>query len=624
MFAPKANRLVVASALIALLLGFALAFRIHELRPPLPSFESTRKSHTQGSHEFLVDRHGVLLESWRRAGEIGWQAPWRSLDDFPTVLIETVIASEDQRFYQHGGVDGLALAASALQVFGSRRGASTITMQTARLLLGRDELPPTLWGKLRQIDAAWALERNWSKAQILETYLNLAPLRRGVRGFQTGQALWLSGLQSAEQERAWPLLVAMLPAPQASPEMLGKRSCAVMQRWAAQSSSARLTCREHTAAQWAQWQSIWLEIFKQNRALAGIKSAQVAIYSIASDSSSQQLMPPSAATRSTLDARLQRALNRHLLEGLAHMRSGDVNAAAAVLLDNASGEVLAMGSAETPSSRTGSTVDLPVAKTPSLQGIQTKRTLASTLKPFLYAQALDAGLLRTQEIIRIRGRVFRQGTCDLRPYTPRDSFAQFQSQVSPALGLAASSNTAAVDIISRLTPQRFESSLSMLQIIDPPQAATAPCQPLPRYGHALALGAAQGSLLSLTNAYRSLANGGLYNAHRLWLDGAPASQATRVMNEKHTAWVSAALSNPALRFEAFGPRNALNTPYWSASKTGTSDRSLDNWAVGYTRQHSLGVWIGNTKGEPMKGVFGPSGAAPIWRAIMDEAAVMDK
>jgi penicillin-binding protein 1C len=608
-FSPKATRLVVAAALIAVLLGLALAVRIQQLRPALPTFENTRQSHAQGSYEFLVDRHGVLLESWRRPGEIGWQAPWRGLDDFSKRLIETVIASEDQRFDQHGGVDGLALAASAFQIFGPRRGASTITMQTARLLLGRDELPPTLWGKLRQIDAAWALERHWSKAQILEAYLNLAPLRRGVRGFHTGQALWLASLDAAEQERAWPLLVAMLPAPQASPEMLGKRSCAVLQRWAAQSSE-RPTCREHSAAQWAQWESTWLEIFKPNMAFARSGRARGAIDSIVK-----------TTARSTLDARLQQALNRHLLEGLERMRSGDVNAAAAVLLDNASGEVLAMGSYETPTSRTGSTLDLPPAKMPSLLGIQTKRTLASTLKPFLYAQALDAGLLRTQEIIRIRGRVFRQGTCDIRPYTPRDSFAQFQSQVSPALGLAASSNTAAVDIISRLTPQRFESSLSALQIIEPPQASTAPCQPLPRYGHALALGAAQGSLLSLATAYRSLANGGLYSAHRLWLGGAPAREATRVLSEKHTAWVSAALSDPALRFEAFGPSNALDTPYWSASKTGTSDRSLDNWAMGYTRQHSLGVWIGNTQGEPMKGVFGPSGAASIWRTILDEATL---
>jgi penicillin-binding protein 1C len=296
-------------------------------------------------------------------------------------------------------------------------------------------------------------------------------------------------------------------------------------------------------------------------------------------------------------------------------------------MDNASGEILAMGSAFIAASAPGSAPTATAEIRPGLQGMAAKHTLASTLKPFLYAQALDAGLLRTQEIIRIRGREFRQGPCDARPYRPRDSFAQFQAQVSPALGLAASSNTAAVDILSRVGPQRFESSLHQLGILPPPalppQTQAAACQPLPLYGHALALGAAPGSLLALTNAYRSLANGGLYSPPHLWLHvantAAHAAAGQRLLSEKSAAWVNATLSSQALRFEAFGPRNALDTPYWSASKTGTSDRSLDNWAIGYTRQYSLGVWIGNTQGEPMKGVFGPTGAASIWRAIMDEA-----
>jgi penicillin-binding protein 1C len=607
------------------LLCLAVVLSVASRSPIWSDFQAVRHQNAQGSHEVLLDRDGRVLEHWRRPGMAGWQAPWRSLEAFPKALVEAVIVSEDQRFFEHSGVDLLALAASAMQSLEQRRGGSTITMQTARLLLGRDALPQTLWGKLLQIDAAWALERRWSKAQILEAYLNLAPLRSGVRGFHSGQALWLASLGEAEQQRAWPLLVAMLPAPQARPEMLGRRSCAVQRRLAQQAPSAQRSCQDFSAADWALWETVWTQIFKPNHDLASIDTAQSAIYLIAND------LP--APLRSTVQARLQATLIGHLREGLQRMRIGDVNAGAAVLIDNASGEVLAFGSVQAPSFEAGGTPSAAVQSTPGLQGIHAKKTLASTLKPFLYAQALDAGLLHPHEIIRIRDRVFSQGSCDARPYRPRDSVALYQSQLKPALGLAASSNIAAVDILQRLLPERFEMQLSALQVLPPPAVASAACQPLPRYGHALALGAAQGSLLALTNAYRSLANAGLYSPTRLWMDAAPApapaegsaqrsaqaSTPQRLFSAESAAWVSAALSDHKLRFEAFGPRNALDTPYWSASKTGTSDRALDNWAMGYTQQYSLGVWIGNTQGEPMKGVFGPSGAAPIWRAIMDEA-----
>jgi penicillin-binding protein 1C len=621
------------------LVCIGVAFGVIATRPALPAFEAIRQQHAQGSHHYLLDRNGVVVESWLRPGMAGWQAPWRRLDDFSHALKEAVIASEDRRFFEHAGVDLSALAASAVQSLGQRRGGSTITMQTARLLLGREPLPPTLWGKLRQIDAAWALERRWSKAQILEAYLHLAPLRGGVRGFHSAQALWLRDLSAAQQESAWPLLVAMLPAPQASPAMLGRRSCAVVRRWAEQSSSQRRICRDHTSPDWEHWEAVWGEIFKPDQALAHINTAQAAIDFVvlkapltATQATAHEATPANlrsdVAKRSTLDAPMQVALNRHLTQGLERMRIGDVNAAAAVLIDNASGDVLAIGSAQVPANDPNAPASAPVRKAPALEGIHTKKTLASTLKPFLYAQAQGAGLLTPQERISIRNREFRQGPCDARPYRPRDSVALYQRQVSPALGLAASSNIAAVDIISRLGPERFESKLHALGILTAPAAASTSCQPMPRYGHALALGAAEGSVLALTNAYRSLANGGLYSPARLWMDAAPASVAAPaaadapqpLLSASSTAWVSAVLSDQRLRFEGFGPRNALDTPYWSASKTGTSDRALDNWAVGYTRQHTLGIWIGNTRGEPMKGVFGPTGAASIWRAIMDEAS----
>ncbi len=617
---PTRFRIGLGLAVGAVIACLSFVAYIASNRPALPAFDALRASHTRGSHDVLLDRHALVIEQWRRAGHAGWQAPWQRLENFQPTLRETVIASEDRRFFTHGGVDISALAASAIQSFGQRRGGSTLTMQTARLLLGRQALPPTLWGKLRQIDAALALERRWSKAQILEAYLNLAPLRGGVRGFHTGQAMWLGQISAAEQERAWPLLIAMLPAPQASPAMLGRRSCAALRRLALHAPSRYNDCQNHRAADWALWEAVWLQIFKPNMPLAGVEYAQSAINLIVKSAPSTATASPK---RSTVDGKMQTVLAQHLMQGLDRMRMSDVNAAAAVLIDNASGEVLAYGSAALAATAdTSSKPALPTLQS-GLRGVTAKKTLASTLKPFLYAQALNARLLDTRERIALRGREFAQGSCDLRPYRPRDSVALYQSQVSPALGLAASSNVAAVDIISRLSANRFEASLHALQILPSQPVASAACQPLPRFGHALALGAASGSLLDLTNAYRSLANGGVYTPAKLWMESDSAIQAQqRVFSASSAAWVSATLSDQRLRFEGFGPRNPLDTSYWSASKTGTSDGSKDNWAMGYTRSHTLGVWIGNTRGHAMLGVFGPAGAAQIWRAVMDSAEQM--
>ena len=616
---PTRLRICLNLTVCAGLICAGLAAYISHSRPALPDFDAVRASHAQGSHDVVLDRRDLVIERWRRAGQAVWQAPWQSLENFQPILRETVIASEDQRFYAHAGVDIRALLAGALASLGQRRGGSTLSMQTARLLLGREALPPTLWGKLRQIDAALALERRWSKAQILEAYLNLAPLRGGVRGFQTGQVMWLNALSASEQERVWPLLVAMLPAPQASPATLRRRSCAAARRLSLRAPSHHTDCQSHSAADWALWEAVWMQIFKPNTPLAGVEYAQSAIDLAAKNT-------PSTAKRSTVDGKMQAVLAQHLIEALERMRDSDVNAAAAVLIDNASGEVLAYGSAAiaTTAANANSAIAPPPAQRQSgLGAIQARRTLASTLKPFLYAQALDARLLDKRERIQLRGREFRQGACDLRPYRPRDSVALYQSQVSPALGLAASSNVAAVDIISRLGAARFESSLHTLQILKAQPIASATCQPLPRYGHALALGAASGSLLDLTNAYRSLANGGVYAPAKLWMDSSDPMQAPqRIFSASSAAWVSATLSDQRLRFEGFGPRNPLDTLYWSASKTGTSDGSKDNWAMGYTRTQTLGVWIGNTQGYPMLGVFGPAGAAQIWRAVMDSAEQM--
>jgi penicillin-binding protein 1C len=136
------------------------------------------------------------------------------------------------------------------------------------------------------------------------------------------------------------------------------------------------------------------------------------------------------------------------------------------------------------------------------------------------------------------------------------------------------------------------------------------------YGYSIALGSPEVTLLSLANAYRALANGGLASAPRLQpVDGAPAT--TRVMDGAASFVVADILSDNGARVPTFGLDNALATRYWSAVKTGTSKDMRDNWCVGFSARYTVGVWVGNASGAPMHAVSGVTGAAPVWRTVMD-------
>jgi penicillin-binding protein 1C len=137
------------------------------------------------------------------------------------------------------------------------------------------------------------------------------------------------------------------------------------------------------------------------------------------------------------------------------------------------------------------------------------------------------------------------------------------------------------------------------------------------YGPSLALGSADVSLWELTNAYRSLANEGIWSALRLIPEQDPSSQKKRVFSKESSFLVSDILSDREARSVTFGLENSLSTRFWTAVKTGTSKDMRDNWCVGYSRKYTVGVWTGNFSGEPMWNVSGITGAAPIWIEVMN-------
>jgi penicillin-binding protein 1C len=193
-------------------------------------------------------------------------------------------------------------------------------------------------------------------------------------------------------------------------------------------------------------------------------------------------------------------------------------------------------------------------------------------------------------------------------YIPQNYDKDFKGYVSVRTSLASSLNVPAVRTLVMAGMDRFHERLREVGL-------SSLTQPADYYGYSLALGSAEVSLLELSNAYRTLANGGMYGAVTL----TPQAQAAprRVLDARASFIVSDILSDRAARSLTFGLKNELATTSWSAVKTGTSKDMRDNWCLGYSDRYTVGVWVGNFDGQSMWDVSGVSGAAPVWRDVMD-------
>ena len=540
--------------------------------PALPSY-ATARAQWHPSEAWLYDRNGVLLDRIR----IDYQArrlAWTPLDAVSPAVRETVIAAEDKRFFAHGGVDWLALggAARARATGHHARGASTITMQLAAFLSPRLGAPGARgWlDKLRQMRAAWAIERGWSKAQILEAYLNLAPFRGEAQGVAAGALTLFGKPPAALDRREAALMAALLPDPTAGPAQITARACHMLEA----NRCAGLDA--------------------QTLAMLSPGRLQALDPGLAPHLATHLLRMPGARVTTTLDARIQLVVAqalRHQLQGLGptHVRDGAV-----IVLDNRTGDVLAyVGGVGLGS--TAAAVD----------GADAPRQAGSTLKPFLYSQLIERKWLTAASILE-DSPVQLDTASGL--YVPRNYDNSFLGPVSVRRALANSLNVPAVRALMLDGVQDFRDRLWDLGYIGLDGDGDY-------YGYSLALGSAEVTLLQQANAYRALANLGRWAPVRM-RDGDPA-EAPRTLIAPGAAWIVAdILSDPSARATTFGVDSALRLPFWAAAKTGTSKAMRDNWCIGFTDRFTVAVWVGNLEGDSMRAVSGTAGAAPVWRDIM--------
>ena len=583
--------------------------------PRLPTFEQVRAAH-RPSDIPLLDRHGEAIH-WLRADDRVRRGAWVALSDTSPALREAVLLSEDRRFWAHGGVDWRSLAASAwANAWNTRtRGASTVTMQLAGLLdagLARPRGGRDLPTKVAQIVRARELEARWSKTQILEAYLNAVPLRGELVGIGAASHQLFgkhpSGLDALEAA----VLAVLVRSPNAAGDAVARRACEVLRQQpavmppsphdacaAVATVAAQALARrpgpmlgEALAPHLARL--MWREVASAAGSAAG-SSAPIA-------GASGGPSPIPLSLPSTLDARVQRLAREALRRQLAELRGRGVDDGAVVVIDNASGEVLAwVGSAGAGS--LAAEVDAVLAR----------RQPGSTIKPFVYALALERRLVTAASRIDDAPLQLATGSAGL--YAPRNYDHAWRGEISVREALAGSVNVPAVRVAAMLGPEALFDRLQASGLRLAHDAG--------HHGHALALGSADVTLLDLANAYRMLARGGLWSPVR-WRLGASTTAAAnagtppprRVFSAEAVWLVSHILADATARAASFGLDSPLVTRGHAAVKTGTSKDMRDNWCIGSTERHTVGVWVGNASGRPMQAVSGVSGAAPVWREVV--------
>ena len=548
----------------------------------LPTFDQVKAAY-RPSDIAVLDRNGTTVQTLRVDAAVR-RLPWVALGDVSPALLHAIVLGEDRRFHEHAGVDWGAVAKSAwANAWNTRtRGASTLTMQLAGLLdagLARPAGGRSVAAKMAQAVEATRLDAAWRKSQILEAYLNLVAWRGEIVGIEAlAQTLFgkhAGGLDAHEAA----LAAALLRGPNAGPATVAERACGLLRLQQLPCAGVAALAAVALARQGAMPLGEQLAPHFARRALAREGRAPGA--------------DASAALRTTLDARLQRFAVATLRRQLAELAGRHVEDAAALVLDNASGDVLAY---------VGSSGSLSAAA--AVDFVAARRQPGSTLKPFVYELAFERRLITPASLLDDSPAQLATGAG---LYTPQNYDRGHRGWVSARTALGASLNVPAVRVGALLGPDALFERLNAWGLALPESGGY--------YGHALALGGAEVTLLHLTNAYRALANGGVVSAPRLRPDDPPGAP-RRVAEAAAVHLVTDILADDDARVATFGFGSALATRGWAAAKTGTSKDLRDNWCIGYTARHTVGVWVGNASGAPMHDVGGTSGAAPAWRAIV--------
>ncbi|MCC5647906.1 penicillin-binding protein 1C [Nostoc sp. CHAB 5824] len=518
-------------------------------------------------------------------------------------FIHAILAAEDGSFYHHGALDMKAVIRASKEAIHAKRivsGASTITMQLARML---QPVPRTLSGKMQEIWLSWRLVAGMNKDEILSAYINRLPMGGNIYGVEAAAQTYFS-IPASELNLAQATLLAAIPNnptyfnPYEHWERLKQRQKYVLNR---------MVQEKYVSGAIAARTSTEKVVFQSSQ--RGIIAAPHFLFWLANQ------IPPlkrgvrgdQSVIRTTINRPLQQFVEAQVQQVISSLATNNVHDAAALVIDNHTGEVLAY---------VGSPDYFNETKLGRNDGVQALRQPGSTLKPFVYELALEKGLIRPNTILADVPAHYAIPGAKL--YSPTDYTESFLGPVRVRIALANSLNVPAVRVLEKVGVQTFLERLHQLGFEHLNQTSE-------HYGLGLTLGSGEVSLWELARAYLTIARQGDATSLVSTFSNSPlpstnainrVSPHSQLSNDTIWQLITNMLSDSHARATAFGIDSVLNLPFPAAVKTGTSSNFRDTWTVGFTTDYTVATWVGNFNGEPMRQVSGVTGAAPLWNRIM--------
>jgi penicillin-binding protein 1C len=577
-----------AAAIFALSSGVLVLCTVRQLAPP----ETLRPGRVVSPR--IVARDGTNLS-------ISYLDPWNvhdtvSLHEVPELLLEAFLVAEDQRFFEHRGVDWLARAHAVVQAVRAGRvvrGASTITEQTVRILNPR---PRTVWSRWLEGIEAGIVERRFSKAEILECYLNQVPYASNRRGVvQAARSYFDRDLNTLSPQEM--LVLAVLVR---SPSRLDPARGTDEIRRPVEQLARRL--RDAGILEEVELAAVVDDPPVVARPLMEVEAAHFVGY-VRGDLEATAAtrggeVTPDGHVTTTLDASLQARVQAVLDRAVQDLAVRGVTDGAVLVADHRRDQILAWVGAFGFSDRPGGQIDK----------VTMPRQPGSTLKPLLYAVALERGwtaatLIEDAPLADSVGH----GLHSYRNYS-----RQFYGPLRLREALGNSLNIPAVRTVRFVGHDVFLQKLRDLGF-------TSLSRPADFYGDGLALGNGEVTLYELVGGFAALARAGEFRPLGWRLDDGPDRHSSRqVLDSDASSIIADVLSDPQARRREFGAHSVLNLPVRTAVKTGTSNDHRDAWAVGFSDHHTVGVWMGNVDGTPTDGVSGSQGPALVLRAVFAE------
>jgi penicillin-binding protein 1C len=573
----------------------------------------------------VTDRNGVVLREVHSAQ--GGVAQWVALDEMSPYLIQATVLAEDRRFYQHPGVDILAMARALRTNIRAGRivsGGSTITEQLVHSVYG---LPRhSIAAKLFEVLEAIRFELHLSKAQILEAYLNRVPYANQTFGCEAAAGLYF-GMSCNELSIAEAAFLAAIPrSPEYYDPYRHPENTRARQQWILRQLKTRNQIDD------LQYKLAGAERLNIQPRENNFRAPHFVDWVLAQRSRTQEeprmntdkhgVHPCSPVVsknegplQTTLDVTIQDEVERLLRKTVQTLRGSNVSNGAALVIDRRSGEILAMAGSADYFRPDGGQVN----------AVLSRRQPGSALKPFTYELALEQGATAADLLPDLEFHAPEPAGA----YLPRNYDETYHGPVRLRTALACSYNVPAIRTLEWIGPNQLLTRLHALGFASLDQPAS-------HYGLALTLGDGDVTLLELVRAYACLANGGTLiplTAYRLPPTAVRADPCVcpvqaqgpaptlltphQVMDDQAAYIITDILSDNTARIPAFGEYSVLNLGFPCAVKTGTSKDYRDNWTIGYTDDYVVGVWIGNFDGSPMHNVSGVTGAGPLFHAIME-------